>query len=146
MRRGVLALLPLVALAACVAPARKQVSPAPAAPPPAQVARAAPRPETPPPAPMPLPPADSLLGRDGDAVARLLGDPSFRREDRPAEVWQFRGEACVLDLFLYPPAGGGPHRVAHYEARGRGTDPAARPSAEDCFHALLRARAARAKG
>jgi hypothetical protein len=34
-------------------------------------------------------------------VVALVGEPDFRRVEPPAEVWQYRGAACVVDLFLY---------------------------------------------
>lgn len=143
--RAVAAILTLALLGGCAAPAQKTPATAPAAAKPAtapqQAARPAPAAE-PEAEPVVLPPPDSLLGRDAGEVAELLGDPSFRRRDKPAELWQFRGEACVLDLFLYPPATGGQHQVTHYGVRGRGQQTR---TARDCFHDLLRARAAAAK-
>ena len=32
---------------------------------------------------------------------RNLGAPEFVRRDGPAQIWQYRAENCVLDLFLY---------------------------------------------
>jgi hypothetical protein len=40
-----------------------------------------------------------------EIVARL-GTPDTTRRDPPAEIWQYRGAACVLDVFLYPEGGG----------------------------------------
>jgi hypothetical protein len=54
---------------------------------------------------------------DGDAVVAWLGDPSFRRRDPPAEVWQYYGDKCVLDLFLYDEDD--IQRVARAEIRSR---------------------------
>jgi hypothetical protein len=50
-------------------------------------------------------------------LLRLLGEPDFRRQEPPAEVWQYRGADCVLDLFLYRDPSG--VRVAHTEMRER---------------------------
>ncbi len=34
-------------------------------------------------------------------LTRLLGVPSLVRRDGPAEVWQYQGDDCILDIFLY---------------------------------------------
>ena len=59
--------------------------------------------------------AEQLIGLAPSDLAGTLGDPSMTRKDRPAEVWQYRGEACVLDVFLYD--GGSGREVVHLEAR-----------------------------
>jgi hypothetical protein len=51
-----------------------------------------------------------------ELVARL-GEPDFRHAEPPAELWQYRGADCVLDLFLYKQAGS--ERVVYSEARDR---------------------------
>ena len=73
------------------------------------------RPGTPPPAA----PADAsnLVGRDAREVAELLGPPHLKRRDPPAELWQYRAEPCVLDLFLYADKAGGGFTVTHMEMR-----------------------------
>jgi len=50
-------------------------------------------------------------------VTAKLGDPSFRRRDPPAEIWQYYGPGCVLDLFLYDEKGA--KAVSYAELRGR---------------------------
>ena len=50
-------------------------------------------------------------------VTAALGDPNFRRREAPAEIWQYFGASCVLDLFLYEDNGA--QRVAHVELRSR---------------------------
>ena len=52
----------------------------------------------------PVPP-DSLVGLDFAGVIGLLGEPELRRREPPAEVWQYRNETCVVDLFFYNEAG-----------------------------------------
>jgi hypothetical protein len=39
------------------------------------------------------------------ALIARLGEPDFTRRDPPAEIWQYRGSTCVLDLCLYPEDG-----------------------------------------
>jgi hypothetical protein len=53
-------------------------------------------------------------------IVALVGEPDFRRVEPPAELWQYRGDACVVDLFLYHQ--GKTVRVIHVDARDR--DPA----------------------
>ncbi len=96
-----------------------------------------------------------LLGLDPQRLAALLGDPELRRQEPPAEVWQYRNAACVLDIFFYPEGGpeGGPERrpdgdgrgaarqrVVHSEARSR-TGTAGSVTARSCLNQLLAGRA-----
>ena len=79
------------------------------------------------------------MGMDGGALMALLGPPDLKRQEPPAEVWQYRAETCVFDLVLYTKGeSGGDARVTHLEARDREARPAAAPA---CLNAVLRARA-----
>jgi hypothetical protein len=88
-----------------------------------------------------------MVGLDGVALERLLGEPALVRRDAPAEIWQYRGADCVLDLFLYQeangqeasgPEAGGPGadrpRVLYLEARTGAAEPA---PTEGCIGSLL---------
>ena len=76
----------------------------------------------------------------GDDLATRLGAPQFRRRDGQAEIWQYRGSACTLDVFLY--ADGGDLKVRYVEARGRDAETATDPKqARDCATALIDSRA-----
>ncbi len=69
----------------------------------------------------PAPPIDTpkaLIGRESAEVAKLLGKPAFARRDGGAEIWQYRGKACILDVFLYKGQLG--RLVEHAELRRRG--------------------------
>jgi hypothetical protein len=68
-------------------------------------------------------------------LLRLLGEPDFRRQEPPAEVWQYRGADCVLDLFLYKSADG--YRVAYADTRNRGL---IRVSQSRCYDDLIQTR------
>jgi len=60
------------------------------------------------------PPGD-LTGMEAPALQHLFGTPGLVRKDDPAQVWQYRNQDCVLDIYLYPD-----HdrlTVAHAEAR-----------------------------
>lgn len=69
-------------------------------------------------APLPIQGPGELIGRESAEVTALLGQPDFSRSDGPAEVWQYRGERCVLDVFLYKNDLG--RLVEHAELRRRG--------------------------
>jgi hypothetical protein len=85
-----------------------------------------------------------LIGLDPDGVEAMLGPPDLRRDEAPAALWQYRNEACVLDLYFFPDAGGGPVTVADYAARARTPTPAGGPvDTPRCLGSLV-GRAARA--
>ncbi len=87
------------------------------------------------PGPDRVPAPRTLLGREHHQVMALLGEPSFKRRDDPAQIWQYRDSICILDVFLYRPDGGGAYRVTHVEVRGHGV---IKVSDEDCFLRLLK--------
>lgn len=93
--------------------------------------------------PPPEPEIDSnpnrLLGLDRGAITGLLGTPGFVRSEAPAQLWRYRDERCLLDLFLYGDGDNAENGavVRHYEVRSI-ADPAVSPS--DCLKALLLAR------
>ncbi|MBL4720613.1 MAG: hypothetical protein JKY20_05735 [Alphaproteobacteria bacterium] len=68
--------------------------------------------------PMAPPKPGRLIGMNGAAVAELLGPARFVRRDGPAEVWQYRNEHCVLDVFLY---GRDRLNVTYFDLRKRRT-------------------------
>ena len=98
------------------------------------------------PAPRTTPPGTPRLMRDaglegviGAAAAELqrqFGDPRIDVREGDARKLQFTGEACVLDVFLYPTRNGATPTATHVEARrasdGRNVDRAA------CVRALRR--------
>jgi hypothetical protein len=87
---------------------------------------------TPPPDPVH---SASILGLDGGAVRKLLGEPGLIRREEPAEVWQYRTASCVLDVVLYDQASGA--RVVYTEAR----TPTAEPTqADPCLTDVLTKR------
>lgn len=81
----------------------------------------------------------TLPGMYGDYVATRLGAPQFRRRDGQAEIWQYRGSACTLDVFLYTDDGN--LKVRYVEARGWDTNTASNSKqANDCASALIDSR------
>lgn len=77
------------------------------------------------------------LGRHD--LSSILGKPAFIRRDMSAVVWQYRTEACVLDLFLYEL--GRDLAVTYYEFRPRRDDEIVR---DKCFIRLLQRGVSRA--
>lgn len=110
----VLAVLP--ALAGCAATTPLPPSPATAA----TVTPAPVAPSEPPPPVVRLK-AHDLIGVDADGLTGQLGEPDFRRLDPPAELWQYRTDACMLDVFLYLDEDRkGAYTVTHVAVRGHG--------------------------
>lgn len=126
------ALLAIVACAAGCAGDSETVAPAPVVAEPASVAPAPPPPPPPPPPPRPDP--DELLGLTPKQVQALLGAPAFLRWEDSAQLAQYRGPACVFDLFFYEEAPGEHFRADHIEARDGAGAPA---DAEACLITLL---------
>lgn len=62
-----------------------------------------------------------LVGLDRIRLQRAIGSPSLRRRESTAEVWQYQGETCVMDVFLYPDgAQANLPRVTYVELRRQG--------------------------
>jgi hypothetical protein len=59
--------------------------------------------------------ADALVGLSAADLTAAIGSPRWRRRESPAEVWQYQGASCVLDVFLYQEVGAA--RVVYAEAR-----------------------------
>ena len=74
-----------------------------------------------------------VLGLKPHDVQELLGMPKLVRRDDPAEVWQYRSDACVLDVFIYPVATGA--QVRYLEARTVAAEPA---RTDECVNDIRR--------
>ncbi len=97
--------------------------------------------------PAPPPPAinddpTQVMGLPTLELSALLGAPRFVRRDLAAEVWQYRTEGCVLDVFVYDRETYGGGEVVHYEVRPSRLDgrPLATTAQRSCFARLLRQR------
>jgi len=67
-----------------------------------------------------------LLGKGGSWVKSKLGEPTFVRAEKTANIWQYKNHVCVLNVFLYIEGEdlSQPH-VLHFDARnakGANTD------------------------
>ena len=116
MSRAAVAALALTGLlAACGAqPSRPVSTPRNVARPPAY-----PPAHTPPPPPQVLhmPGLESVIGANAQALVAEFGPPRLDVHEGDARKLQFSGTACVLDVYLYPPAKGGEPRATYVAAR-----------------------------
>ena len=69
----------------------------------------------------PTSPADpeSLIGQPVAMVLADLGEPEIRRREPPVEVWQYRTDACVFDVYFDETDEAESPVVVFYEARNR---------------------------
>lgn len=85
---------------------------------------------------MSLPGLEGVIGTDASGLVRQFGTPRLDVWEDDARKLQFAGQACVLDIWLYPPAPKGREVATWVEARrqtdGRDVDRAA------CVAALKR--------
>jgi hypothetical protein len=56
---------------------------------------------------------DTILNLIADDVLLALAQPDLKRVDGEGQIWQYRSESCVLDVFLQS------GNVVHYEMRQR---------------------------
>lgn len=54
-----------------------------------------------------------LAGLKPADIVAVLGQPDLKRDEPPAQLWQYRAADCVLNLFFYGDAGG--YHLAHVE-------------------------------
>lgn len=74
---------------------------------------------------------ERLVGLKAKQIQNMLGQPDFKRRDPPAEIWQYRKDACMLDVFLYDPGTpAGDYQVKYAVARGRSVNTV---SGTDCL-------------
>ena len=59
----------------------------------------------------------AVMGRTAAMLAAQFGKADLDVREGSARKLQFVGPACVLDTYLYPPAGGGEPIVTHVDAR-----------------------------
>ncbi|MCT2557923.1 hypothetical protein N0B51_02890 [Tsuneonella sp. YG55] len=113
-------LLPL-ALAACGPTTGTPVASTPA---PARVAAVPATRPAPPPAGgfrparvMNMPGLEGVIGADSAALQRRFGPARLDVWEGDARKLQFSGEACVLDVYLYPPSAGATPTATYVDAR-----------------------------
>ena len=62
---------------------------------------------------------DGVIGAHAAALVRLFGQPQLDVREGDVRKMQFAGEACVLDVFLYPLRERGEPEATWVEARRR---------------------------
>ena len=60
---------------------------------------------------------ESVVGADSAALQRQFGKPRLDVWEGDARKLQFSGEACVLDVYLYPPRPGATPTATYVDAR-----------------------------
>ena len=66
---------------------------------------------------MKMPGLEAVIGRNATALANTLGPPRLQVREGDAVKMQFVGEACVLDVYLYPLRPGGEPSATYVDAR-----------------------------
>ncbi len=66
---------------------------------------------------MHLPGLDSVIGANAAVLLKEFGDPRIDLREGDVRKLQFAGAPCVLDIYLYPPDGGGEPVATHVDAR-----------------------------
>ena len=122
--RELVALAGALSLAACAAapqPERTPPAPRPAsAPPPMTVPDTTTAPSTGgfiAPQVMQMPGLEAVIGRSATALANTFGPPRLQVREGDAMKLQFTGDACVLDVFLYPLRPGSEPSATYVDAR-----------------------------
>jgi hypothetical protein len=85
---------------------------------------------------------EEFLGFSPERVLPVLGAPDFVRRDGNAQIWQYRANHCVLDLFLYQ--NGSETRVKHAELRPRVATSA--ESVDSCYTRMRQERKTKPAG
>ena len=60
---------------------------------------------------------EGVIGRNETAIVNLFGTPRLVVKEGDARKLQFTGNACVLDIFLYPLSQGAEPTATYVEAR-----------------------------
>ena len=102
-----------------------------------EIARTAPEPER------VYPDPATLKGAYASDLVGAIGKPEFIRKDQPAEIWQYRGTDCTLDIFLYQSVTGAPFKVDYIETRAQPDGPT---SNKACLASILKERDAAKTG
>ena len=75
-----------------------------------------------------------IIGLTSEELVRLFGTPALQIREGNSLKLQFRSQFCVLDAYLYPPAGAAaPYRVSYVDSRSRSL---ADVDQDACVHSL----------
>ena len=79
-----------------------------------------------------------LLNIRGQDVKMVLREPELVRHESPTTIWQYRTDACVLDIYFSGNADPLLTPVAHYEIRARGKNAGNADIQKTCVRELAR--------
>ncbi len=80
-----------------------------------------------------------VVGKTTTEIEQAFGDPNLKREDSPAEVWQYLTRECALHLFFYPAKSSeGRLVVRHIAINGRSVASFSDVDRKHCFNEYLR--------
>ncbi len=77
---------------------------------------------------------DALLGLEPREIQILLGPVSLKRWEGDAQVMQFKGDQCVMDIYFYESAPGAAFQATYLSARTTG---GASADTRSCLSSLL---------
>jgi hypothetical protein len=82
---------------------------------------------------------ENLLKVTAQDVRAVLNEPELIRKDLPTVIWQYRADACVLDIYFQTQQDNDDAaHVVHFEVRTRGKDsPASYDLQRGCIKSLL---------
>ena len=82
---------------------------------------------------------DSILDLNGHDIAQIFDAPELVRRDLPTTIWQYRNDACVMDVYFTVGVEGDVARssVAHYEVRARDLRSEKKFDVSDCVRDLV---------
>ena len=82
---------------------------------------------------------DYLLQLSGSDIRQVLDKPELVRSDLPTVIWQYRTEACVLDIYFTASNEQSIAKapVAYYEARSRDAKGREKIQAKECVSSMV---------
>ena len=83
-----------------------------------------------------IPRTEELIGLGEAETEGYFGEPSLRRTDQGAQIWQYQADECVLFLFFYPDEDETP-RVSYVTSSGARAGQAS-PGDQACVDAVTR--------
>lgn len=81
---------------------------------------------------------EKMLSVRGQDIKSILREPELIRHESPTTIWQYRTDACVLDVYFAGETDALLLPVAHYEIRARGKDASDAEIQETCVRELSR--------
>lgn len=83
---------------------------------------------------------DTLLEMNAQHIRSLFDEPGLVRHESPITIWQYRSEACVLDLYFKGKAKDTFKPIVHYEIRARAKGARDEDVRESCAGDLLKSK------